>query len=617
MVAPVPSTQPFGSVAVLRQGAELTAMGVRYCTWAPETRCVRVEIQPRVGGPLRRVELTPLSGGFHEGTDEEGRAGDRYLLSLDGRDGLPDPASRWQPDGVEGASMVVDPSGFEWNDRLWSKVRFRDLVIYELHIGTFTPEGTFRAAIARLDQLRDLGIRAIELMPVADFPGQRNWGYDGVMLFAPARVYGSPDDLRALVDAAHARGIAVILDVVFNHLGPHGNRLRDFSRHYFDSKRQTPWGDAFHFDGPNSGPVRALFCQNLRYWVDEFHVDGFRLDATHAIYDHSSLHILRELRDTAHDCGAFIIAEDERNEEILLAREGFHLDGGWADDFHHSLEVALTNASIYAKRFLGTILELVEILQHGWTRRPAAPARGDLAPQQFVCCISNHDQAGNRPHGDRLSHLTSPEAYRAASAFLCLQPGVPLIFMGQEWAASTPFLYFTDHHAALGRQVEQGRRRDLKQNDVFAREMRARPILGPQNPDAFRRSKLAWSEYDETPHREIRALYRAALEMRGVVPFCRAESFSEFTVQQVQPGVLALRSATSAGGWLLLFSPRGGHVIALSEHAVTASSRTWRIVLSSNDTRFGGDGGADLSESGQELHLNRAELVLLHDHLPS
>ena len=314
--------------------------------------------------PLRGSIFQALAGGYFTGLDQAGHVGDRYQFSLNGDELLPDPASRWQPEGVEGPSMVVDPREFSWTDRNWAPPEFRDLIIYELHVGTFTADGTFRAVVDRLDELRDLGVRAIELLPVGDFPGARNWGYDGVMLFAPARVYGNPDDLRALVDAAHARGIAVILDVVYNHLGPHGNRLREFSRNYFDSTRQTPWGDALHFDGPGSGPVRAFFNENLRYWVRDFHIDGFRLDATHAIYDRSEHHILRELRDTAHACGAFVIAEDERNEEVLLSRDGFHLDGAWADDFHHALETALISKSIYAKRFRGSLAELVEIVQH-------------------------------------------------------------------------------------------------------------------------------------------------------------------------------------------------------------------------------------------------------------
>jgi maltooligosyltrehalose trehalohydrolase len=598
--------------AATRLGASLTSDGVRFTVWAPRARAVAAVVQAGESRPEYRVELVAIGGGYFEGNDPEGRPGDRYFFSLDGGEFLADPASRWQPDGVEGASLVIDPQTFAWSDRNWTPPEFRDLIIYELHIGTFTADGTFRAVIDRLDELRDLGIRAIELLPIGDFPGGRNWGYDGVMLFAPARVYGSPDDFRALVDAAHARGIAVILDVVYNHLGPHGNRLRDFSQHYFDSTRQTPWGDALHFDGPGSGPVRAFFCQNLRYWVREFHVDGFRLDATHAIYDRSEHHILRELRDTVHACGAFVIAEDERNEEILLSRDGFHLDGAWADDFHHSLEASLTPKSVYAGRFRGDLRELVEILQHGWTRRPAAPHRAHLVPQQFVCCISNHDQAGNRPFGDRLNALVAAESYRAVSVLLCLQPGIPLLFMGQEWAASTPFQYFTDLPSSLGKLVGAGRRRELMKFEVFARELTTRALPDPQEIATFNASKLRWEESHAGSHREIRELYRQALAWRRAVPFCRARDFSDFTVAEIPPGVLALRSVRSSESWLLLYFPKGGR-LDLPREAITTAEHAWQVVFSSNDTAFGGTGAAILDPEAQTLQTTASETVLLRD----
>ncbi len=611
MVAPGTQISSTPTSSLPRQGADLTPDGVRYCTWAPEVHCVSVLVQAKDGGAERRVELEPLAGGFHAAIDPEGEGGDCYRYCLEGAKSLPDPASRWQPKGVEGPSMVIDPAAFRWTDAAWHAPKFRELVIYELHVGTFTPEGTFRGVIAHLTALVELGVRAIELLPIGDFPGRWNWGYDGVMLFAPARVYGTPDDLRALVDAAHALGVAVILDVVYNHLGPHANRLRDFSRHYFDTTRQTPWGDALHFDGPGSGPVRALFCQNVQYWIQEFHVDGFRLDATHAIHDRSGQHILRELRDTAHAHGAYAIAEDERNEEILLSREGFHLDGAWADDFHHSLEASLTEASIYRGRFSGKVAELVGILQQGWTRRPAAPQRALLRPQQFVCCLSNHDQVGNRPHGDRLHMLTSPAAFRAASALLCLVPGVPMLFMGQEWAASTPFLYFTDHPEAVGRLVSEGRQRDLLRFGVFERALAQRPPVDPQDSAAFFASKLRWEEVLLRGHGEIRELYREGLALRGQIPFCHAADFAEFVVEEPAPGILALRGDGAGGSWLLLLDLHGKHEIRLGEAAITTSGQPWRTTFSSNETRFGGAGAACLEPLSRAVRLETPELLVL------
>jgi len=591
-------------------GAEVTKDGVRFRVWAPAARGVVVRVLARAARADTRIGLLPLADGMFEGLDAGGRPGDRYSLSLDGGEWLADPLSRWQPEGVEGPSMVIDPREFAWTDRNWAPPEFRDLIIYELHVGTFTPDGTFRAAIDRLGELRDLGIRAIELMPVGDFPGGRNWGYDGVALFAPARVYGQPDDLRALVDAAHAHGIAVILDVVYNHLGPHGNRLREFSRDFFDPSRQTPWGDAVHFDGSRSAPVRAFFRQNLRYWVREFHIDGFRLDATHAIYDRSEHHILRELRETAHSFGAFIIAEDERNEEILLSRTGFHLDGAWADDFHHSLEVALLPRSVYDARFTGRRSELVEILQHGWARRPAAPHRAHLTPQQFIFCISNHDQAGNRPFGDRLNALIAPEVYRAISLLLCLQPGIPLIFMGQEWTASTPFQYFTDLPEPLGRQVRAGRRRELGRFKAYAPDLRRAKPPDPQDVHTFEASRLRWEESHRSPHRETRELYRAALALRRTVPFCRARDFSDFNVRETASGAVAVVSTRSADVWLLLYVPEGNVEINLGREFPDAPA-PWRIILSSNDSRFGGDRAGGFPADAQALHVSAPESMLL------
>ncbi|HYR58183.1 MAG TPA: alpha-amylase family glycosyl hydrolase, partial [Chthoniobacteraceae bacterium] len=309
------------------QGAEPTPHGVRYCVWAPG-RDAAVQVFARGKVPERIVPLARDSHGWHRGVDERGRAGDRYFIQL-GKAAYPCPASRFQPENVHGPSMVVSPD-FAWTDGAWKRPPFRDLVIYELHVGTFTPQGNFRGVIGKLAHLRGLGVNAIELMPIADFPGERNWGYDGVRLFAPARIYGAPDDLRALVDAAHAHGIAVILDVVCNHFGPDGNYLREFSPDWFESRHHTPWGEAINF---SSRPVRDYYASNLEYWIEHFHIDGFRLDATHEIFDDSPRHILAELGEVVHARGGWIIAEDERNDARLIERSeagGFDLDAVWA-----------------------------------------------------------------------------------------------------------------------------------------------------------------------------------------------------------------------------------------------------------------------------------------------
>ncbi|MBA2269921.1 MAG: malto-oligosyltrehalose trehalohydrolase, partial [Chthoniobacterales bacterium] len=441
------------------QGAELTAAGVRYRTWCEHDR-VDVLLVDATGAVLRTLPLEPEGDGYFSGIDQEGRAGDLYRYRLSDTGDWPDPASRAQPFGVHGPSSVVDPSAFRWGDASWKAPAYRDLVIYELHVGTFTGAGTFRATIEKLEYLVALGVNAIEIMPVADFPGDRNWGYDGVSLYAPSRAYGEPDDFRALVDAAHAGGLAVILDVVYNHLGPDGNYLGCYHSGYFNSEHETPWGVGLNHE---QAAVRDFFSENALYWMREFHIDGFRLDATHAIVDDSPQHILAEIAERVHARGGFVIAEDDRNDPNLLRASnagGLGFDGCWSDDFHHTVRVMLTKQREgYYANFEGTSRELADTLAHGWhfrgqPRPTSGKPRGgesiDLQPEQFVYCISNHDQVGNRAFGERLGHVVEPAAYRAASGLLCLVPYTPMLFMGQEWAASTPFQFFTEHNAELG-----------------------------------------------------------------------------------------------------------------------------------------------------------------------
>ena len=622
-----PAVSSFGSdttTGLPRQGAHLGVAGVHYCVWAPTAEQVEVEI--RVPGAslrtLRTVALRRQGDGYFAGHDDAGRAGEHYWLRLDGGECLPDPVSRYQPEGVDGPSEVIDPRSFPWTDHAWKRPDLRDLIIYELHLGTFTPEGTFRAAIEKLRHIRELGATAIEIMPVAEFPGDRNWGYDGAMLYAPEHVYGRPDDFRALVDAAHAEGLAVMLDVVYNHFGPHGNRLRQFAPHFFDANRLTPWGDSVHFDGPSAPQVRAFFRQNLAYWMEEFHVDGFRLDATHAIYDDSLPHILRELRDEAHARGGFVVAEDERREETLLSAEGFHLDGAWADDFHHAVEVALIGEkSIFHHLFDGGAAELAEALRRGWIGHAPTPEKAQLRPRKFIVCTSNHDQVGNRPWGERLNHLSDPAAYRASSALLCLAPETPMLFMGQEWGASSPFAYFTHHEEQLGRDVDGGRRRDLAAFPPHARDMEARGLPSPQDAATFEMSRLRWDEIAAEPHASLLLLYREALRWRRETPFSRARSFREFTAEGLPGEIAALRaSSPSTGDWLLLCRLRADVVprsVRFAKRALTSPpvNRRWRWVWSSEDARFGGHrqpgapphDAAALRFLGPELVLLRAE----------
>jgi maltooligosyltrehalose trehalohydrolase len=574
---------------------------VRYRTWAPGKEKVEAVIFDPAGLPERIVSLGEEPSNYFSAIDPAGRVGDRYKYRFGGSD-WPDPASRFNPDGVHGAGQVIDPGDYAWGDRAWSPPRVSELIIYELHIGTFTAEGTFHAAIGKLDHLVDLGVTALEIMPVADFPGARNWGYDGVLLYAPARVYGQPNDLRALVDAAHQRGLAVILDVVYNHLGPDGNYLGAYSRDYFNPEHKTPWGDGLNFE---LKPVRDFFVENTAYWRREFHIDGFRLDATHAIMDTSKKHVLAEIAEIVHSSGGFVTAEDERNEPQLLLppeRGGAGLDAIWADDFHHVVRVMLTGTREgYYKSYEGTVEELAETLDHGWLfegekrkRRgrgqPAAAA--DLLPEQFIFCITNHDQIGNHAFGARLNHIVSPAAFRAASALLCLVPFTPLILMGQEWAASSPFQFFTDHEPKLGQLVTEGRREEFRGFAAFRDPAARAEIPDPQAEETFLQSKLRWDENGEGRHAATLQLYREFLQLRRQSTVLRDRSRDNFQVFEPIGGIVRLLFGKSGSEqYLILADLTGGHRAPKLD-----SSRAWQPYLSSNEKRFGGEDSVPFSE---------------------
>ncbi len=579
-------------------GARVTPDGVSYRIWAPDQPEMAVVVER--GGATRRLPLAIEDEGYWSAFDPNGAAGDLYRFArADGRL-LPDVASRYQPLGVHGPSECIDPSDYHWRCDSWTKPAWVGQTIYEMHVGTMTPGGTFRAAIEKLDHLRELGVDAVELMPVADFAGNRNWGYDGVALYAPARCYGRPDDLRALVDAAHAHRLAVILDVVYNHLGPAGNYLSDFSPAYFREDQHTPWGRTFNLDEARSRPIRDFLVGNAAYWLDEFRFDGLRLDATHAIPDRSPRHLLAEIAEAVHARGGFVIAEDERNQARLLDApddDGLGLDAAWADDFHHEVRVALTGRQeSYFSGYAGTAAELASTLMHGWAYRgqayrpwagrPRGSACQHLPASAFITCIENHDQVGNRPDGRRLEHLVTPGQFRAASMLLCLSPYVPMLFMGQEWAATSPFLYFTDHGGELGEQIAAGRRREFEQQGAA---WGAGEFPEPEDPATFLRSKLDWAERGQTTHAAVLALYRVCLEQRRMLltaPVLRRERwrvvhFAEF---------IAVRYLTDAGERMLLATLRPGGLppAALPDALQPPAGRRWQIVLHSEERRFGG-----------------------------
>lgn len=525
------TTEPYPTPAQLiltDVGPCLHDGGVTYRVWAMGRReiTVHVEKSDREKYVLPLEPADAASGYFHV-VDPDGAAGDLYQYAIDGNAPLPDFLSHFQPLGVFGPSMVVDGSRFAWQAADWKRPVWNGHVIYECHVGTFTPAGTFRAAIGKLDHLVSLGISALELMPLAEFAGQRNWGYDGVMPFAPAHIYGSPDDLRALVDACHLRGLAVILDVVYNHLGPEGNFSHAYSDFYFHQGKDNPWGQNFNLDGPHSRPVRAMLHQNIRYWLDEFRIDGFRMDATHAIHDESRVPLMAEIADLVHGRGGFIIAEDERNERKILepgSRKGWGFDAVWSDDFHHVLRVSQTGErASYLSMFDGAPEEIARVIRDGWLysgqfspyhgRNRGTPA-ADFPSQSFVVCISNHDQAGNRWQGARLGAVIDPAQYRALSLLLCLAPGTPLLFMGQEWNASTPFHYFTDMPDELGAKIVEGRGREYLENGFIADPSELDRMANPQAESTFLASKLDWNEPERPACSGILALYKAGLDLR-------------------------------------------------------------------------------------------------------
>ncbi len=457
-------------------------------------------------------------------------SGTKYRYRVDGDGPFPDPRSAWQPEGVHGPSVVIDHADFAWNDTDFVAPPLTEAVIYELHIGTFTPEGTYAAAAARLGYLRDLGITHVEIMPLATFPGERGWGYDGAAIYAPHPTYGPPDTLKALIQHAHDLGLAVLLDVVYNHLGPDGNYLGAFGP-YFTDRVKTPWGDAINFDGEDSDDVRAFFIDNALMWMRDYHFDGLRLDAVHAIFDQSATHILEQLAERVAELSALanrkylLIAESDFNTPRLAQSPtigGYGLDAHWEDDFHHALHSFLTGEQEGYHADFGSLAQVAKSLEQAYVfdgqysnfrrRSHGRPPRG-LAPSQIVVFAQNHDQTGNRALGERLSHLLEPAVLKATAALVLLSPFVPMLFQGEEWGADTPFLFFTDHHEELGRLVTEGRRREFSAWDWTGKE-----VPDPQAPETFHRSKLRWSEIDDPAHREILEWHRSLLALRRTIP---------------------------------------------------------------------------------------------------
>jgi malto-oligosyltrehalose trehalohydrolase len=518
-------------------GAELTAMGtVCFRLWAPAAR--QVEVVLYGAGTVRALPMRALPEGWFALETDAARAGSRYRYRIDGSTEVPDPASRYNPEGVHGPSEVIDPSAYGWTDEGWRAPPWHTALIYELHVGTFNPPGTFAAVAARLPHLARLGVTAIELMPVAAFPGERDWGYDGVLLFAPQVSYGRPEELKALVAAAHGHGIAVMLDVVYNHFGPEGNYLHLYAPQFFNPARATPWGAAINFDGPQSTPVRDFFVHNALYWLEEYHLDGLRLDAVHAIDDLSETHILTEIARAARagpgrNRTLYLTLENLDNSPQFLGPEGgpWTFDAQWNDDVHHCLHVLLTGETheYYGDYRAHPVAQLARALAEGFAYqgehshhldRKRGDSSGHLPPTAFINFLQNHDQIGNRARGERLTQtVRTPKALDAASAVVLLAPSPPLLFMGEEWAAPEPFPWFCDFEPQLLARV---------------REAREREWPGAPDPGAvstFHSAQLRWQRLKEPPHARALTRHRRllAIRRRDIVPLIPHMSAARFT----------------------------------------------------------------------------------------
>lgn len=619
-VAPTPSRQrrwPIGAEAL---GPHSTWFRV----WAPSSQRVDVVSEQT----SRVLPLEPEGNGYFSGIAGVG-LGTLYRFRLDDNETLyPDPASRFQPTGPFGPSEIIDPTAFPWTDRDWPGCPPQGRVIYEMHVGTFTPEGTWQAAIRQLPRLADLGINVLEVMPVADFPGQFGWGYDGVNLFAPYRVYGRPDDFRAFVDRAHALGVAVILDVVYNHVGPDGNFLRAFSPAYFSTKHNTEWGEALNFDGEGCEPVREFYLSNAAYWIDEYHLDGLRLDATQSIFDDSpDEHVIagmaRVTRQAGGDRSVLLIAENEPQHTRLVRsrdKDGYGLDMLWNDDFHHSARVALTGrAEAYYSDHRGTPQELLSAVKYGylfqgqhytWQKKGRGTPGLDLSPWAFVNFLDNHDQIANSGTGQRIHALTSPGRYRALTALFLLAPGTPMLFQGQEFASSSPFYYFADHNPQLADLVRDGRIEFLSQFPSLNDPSKRPTVPAPHESETFTRCKLNLAEIDANGWAV--ELHRDLLRLRRDDPTFSRQKRRSIDGAVLGPEVFLIRffGEEPTLDRLLIVNLGNDWAAPIPEPLLAPpEGGGWHVAWSSENPRYGGGGVAAL-RLGEEGIPGHSALVL-------
>jgi len=609
-------------------GAELVGENqTHFRVWAPKARELDVVVERGPNSQRTFYSLSPEPGGYFCGALDVG-VGTRYWFRVNsGQKFYPDPASRFQPEGPHGPSCIVDPRQFQWTDSQWpgpAAPRLRGQIIYEMHIGTFTKEGTWRAATEQLAELARIGITVVEMMPIADFPGKFGWGYDGVNLFAPSHLYGTPDDLHAFIDRAHSLSVAVILDVVYNHFGPDGNYLAIFSDDYLIREKENEWGNAINFDGPNSGPVREFFITNGRYWIEEFHFDGFRFDATHAIRDRSSEYIIgavgRAAREAAGSRSIILVAENDLQEARMVRprREGGDdLDGMWNDDFHHSSVVAVTGRNeAYYGDYRGAPQEFISAAKYGflyqgqarsWRKALRGTTTFGIPPEVFVCFIENHDQIANTGPGVRLRFQTSPGRYRAITALLLLGPWTPLLFQGQEFGASRPFLFFADiGDASVRDAIRRGRAEWLAPFLSLGKEETWQTLPAPDDPQVFARCKLDFSEREK--NRERYDLYIDLLKLRRDDSRFRQQSSGGVDGAVLGPASFVLRYSSKENDDRLLVVNFGERQIlerASEPLLAPPPGYRWETLWTSDSQRYGGSDA--IAIASEEQWLLRAE----------
>ena len=607
-----------GSPAV---GARVMPGGASFWIWAP--RHGRAAIVYEDG---REMALQPEAGGYHSAVDARASAGDLYRVRLgDDATLYPDPASCFQPQGVDGPSQLVDHASFPWTDAPWKGRPADEMVLYEMHVGTFTPAGTWAAAAEKLPYLAELGVTCVEMMPVADFGGDYNWGYDGVFQFAPTRAYGAPDDLRAFIDRAHALGVCVILDVVYNHLGPVGNCVPQFSDTFFSKKHMTAWGPGINFDDDGSAGTRDFYLANVRYWIDLFHFDGFRFDATQSILDDSSPHILTEICHAARAAGGersiYLINENEPQHTKLVRPQhqgGNGMDALWNDDFHHTAMVCLTGHNeAYYTDYLGSPQEFISAVKWGylfqgqyyrWQGRRRGTPGFDLPPTAFVNYVQNHDQIANFGMGYRLHRMTGFNSIRAMTMLLLLSPQAPMLFQGQEFLASTPFNFFSDFDPELGKLVREGRLKELSQfPSTRDRRMIAR-LPDPADRATFEKCKLKWDEIEQDEHGECLLLHRELLRVRREdVVLRRSQKTRSVDGAVIGPETFVIRYfGTEDDDRLMVLNFGIDLNLSLVPEPLMAppAGTRWGTILSTEEPRFGGHGAFPLEGRGEPWRLD-------------